>query len=51
MANAEEPRQHWIPAANNLKTYGQWQLSEVRDIDLLESVIRKAILNNGIEQK
>ncbi len=36
-------KDYWIPAANNLKTYGQWQLLEVRDIDQLESEIRKAI--------
>ena len=25
-------KDYWIPAANNLKTYGQWDLLEVRDI-------------------
>ena len=36
-------KDYWIPAANNLKTYGTWRLLEVRDIDLLESEILKAI--------
>ena len=36
-------KDYWIPAANNLKTYGQWQLLEVRDIDQLKSEIIKAI--------
>lgn len=30
-----------IPAANNLKTYGTWDLLEVRDIDQLENEIKK----------
>ena len=32
-------KDYWIPAANNLKTYGQWDLLEVRDIDKLENLI------------
>jgi hypothetical protein len=34
---------YWIPAANNLKTYGTWDLLEVRDIDQLEKVINQWI--------
>ena len=30
-----------ITAANNLKTYGTWDLLEVRDIDQLENEIKK----------
>ena len=30
---------HWIPAANNLKTYGLWDLLEVRNNDLLKELI------------
>ena len=30
---------YWIPAANNLKTYGRWALLEVKDIDQLENLI------------
>lgn len=36
-------KDYWIPAANNLKTYGTWQLLEIRDIDQLESEILKTI--------
>ena len=36
-------KDYWIPAANNLKTFGGWQLLEVRDIDQLEDSILKAI--------
>ena len=36
-------KDYWIPAANNLKSYGTWQLLEVRDIDQLERGIRKVI--------
>lgn len=36
-------KDYWLPAANNLKTYGQWQLLEVKDIDRLEEEILKAI--------
>ena len=36
-------KDYWIPAANNLKTYGQWDLLEVRDIDLLEHLINEKI--------
>jgi len=32
-------KDYWIPAANNLKTYGQWDLLEVKDIDQLEKLI------------
>ena len=32
-------KDYWIPAANNLKTYGTWELLEVRDIDQLENEI------------
>jgi type III restriction enzyme len=34
-------KDYWIPAANNLKTYGTWDLLEVRDIDQLENEIKK----------
>lgn len=34
---------YWIPAANNLKNYGEWALLEVRDIDLLENLINEKI--------
>lgn len=34
---------YWIPAANNLKTYGTWDLLEVRDIDQLEKLINEKI--------
>lgn|GEM_PF-5873214 len=36
-------KDYWIPAANNLKTFGRWQLLEVRDIDQLESEILRVI--------
>ena len=44
----EEAKRHylkdyWIPAANNLKTYGTWDLLEVRDIDQLETIINQWI--------
>ena len=34
-------KDYWIPAANNLKTYGAWDLLEVRDIDQLEDAIKQ----------
>lgn len=36
-------KDYWIPAANNLKTYGQWDLLEVRDIDQLGADINRWI--------
>ena len=36
-------RDYWIPAANNLNTYGIWDLLEVRDIDQLEKLINEKI--------
>ena len=36
-------KDYWIPAANNLKTFGHWQLLEVIDVDRLEEEILKAI--------
>ena len=36
-------KDYWIPAANNLKIYGTWDLLEVRDIDQLESEILKKV--------
>ena len=36
-------KDYWIPAANNLKTYGRWDLLEVRDIDQLENLINEKI--------
>lgn len=36
-------KDYWIPAANNLKTYGTWDLMEVRDIDQLEKLINDKI--------
>ena len=36
-------KDYWIPAANNLKTYGTWDLLEVRDIDQLEKLINEKI--------
>ena len=36
-------KDYWIPAANNLKTYDQWDLLEVRDIDQLEKLINEKI--------
>ena len=36
-------KDYWIPAANNLKTYGTWDLLEVRDIDQLEKLINDKI--------
>ena len=36
-------KDYWIPAANNLKTYGTWDLLEVRDIDQLETIINQWI--------
>ena len=45
--NKDEKRHYlekrWIPAANNLKTYGQWDLLEVDNIDLLKELINKKI--------
>ena len=34
-------KDYWIPAANNLKTYGQWHLLELKDIDELEKLINE----------
>ena len=36
-------KDYWIPAANNLKSYGTWDLLEVRDIDQLEKLINDKI--------
>ena len=36
-------KDYWIPAANNLKTYGTWDLLEVKDIDQLEDIILNAV--------
>ena len=36
-------KDYWIPAANHLKTYGVWDLQEVRDIDHLEELINEKI--------
>ena len=36
-------KDYWIPAANNLQKYGQWDLLEVRDIDQLENLINEKI--------
>ena len=36
-------KDYWIPAANNLKSYGEWDLLEVRDIDHLEELINEKI--------
>lgn len=36
-------KDYWIPAANNLKTFGKWDLLEVRDIDKLENLINDKI--------
>lgn len=36
-------KDYWIPAANNLKTYGRWEFLEVKDIDRLKEEILKAI--------
>lgn len=36
-------KERWIPAANNLKTYGQWDLLEVEDIDQLKELINEKI--------
>lgn len=34
-------KDYWLPAANNLKSYGRWDLLEVRDIDQLENLINE----------
>ena len=39
-------KDYWIPAANNLKTYGYWQLLELKDIDELESIINEIAQNH-----
>lgn len=36
-------KDYWIPAANNQKKYGQWDLLEVRNIDNLETLINEKI--------
>lgn len=36
-------KERWIPAANNLKTYGQWDLLEVENIDQLKELINEKI--------
>ena len=36
-------RDYWIPAANNLKTYGRWDLLEVNDIDQIDKLINGKI--------
>ncbi len=38
---------YWIPAANNLKTYGTWKFLEINDVDQLENLINEIIQNNG----
>ena len=35
---------YWLPAANALRTYGEWRLLEVRDIEQLEEMIKKTIV-------
>ena len=42
-AKRHYPKDYWIPAANNLKTFGRWQLLEVRDIDQLKDAITNYI--------
>lgn len=36
-------KDYWLPAANNMKTYGQWELLEVKDVDQLETIIKEKI--------
>ncbi|MBR6031028.1 MAG: DEAD/DEAH box helicase family protein [Bacteroidaceae bacterium] len=36
-------KDYWLPAANNLKSYGRWDLLEVRDIDQLGNLINEKI--------
>jgi type III restriction enzyme len=36
-------KDYWIPAANNLKTYGCWDLLEVNDIDQIDKLINEKI--------
>ena len=36
-------KDYWIPAANNLKSYGTWDMLEVNDIDQLENLINEKI--------
>lgn len=36
-------KDYWIPAANNLKTYGQWDLLVLRDIDQFENLFNEKI--------
>ena len=39
-------KDYWIPAANNLKTYGHWQLLELKDLDELENLINEIAQNH-----
>ena len=38
-------KDYWISAANNLKTYGQWDLLEIKGIDELKQSINEKIKN------
>lgn len=35
--------QYWLPAANNLGTYGRWDFIEVTDIDNVRAIINQKI--------
>ena len=35
--------QYWLPAANNLKTYGRWDFIEISDIDNIRALLTKKI--------
>ncbi len=38
-------KDYWLPAANNLKTYGKWDMLEVRDINKIAELINEKINN------
>ncbi len=35
--------QYWVPAANNLKTYGRWDFVEISDIDNIRALLTEKI--------
>ena len=34
---------YWLPAANNLGTYGRWDFLEVSDIDNIQAILNEKI--------
>ena len=38
-------KDYWIPAANNLKTYGRWDMLETKGVDELKTRLNEKIKN------